>query len=324
MMAQTGCLAWPVQHGDFTAVEQRDLLFPPCFVERTNGSTIFAAVEGADPSLDIDKLIALTYTVPFVVVFLGSDLASSCQRMKQEYSRRIRAHNLIADSIGAVVILLVDGPCVAHVLHREVEAAFDTHKLIPRLYSTAWSVSLPSFYSNIISALHRIVEDDLSVGFFPGVCSPSRESQEHAANLAELSLVSYKFARGAWEDGGEASDKSEAILADFKRLLNGDLRAPRIEHYCHAPGCCDGRQRAAAVKAIVTLLSECFFNSMGVDLPAESRWYTFSPHLARQCGAFFTHRILYRVLSKAYTFDPQDSHGNHYTVFAWAKRGTNV
>jgi hypothetical protein len=315
MLAQTGCLAWPQQHGEFCAVERRDLLFPPCFVERTNGSTIFAAVEGADPSLDIEKLIGLTFTVSFVVVFLGSDLASSCQRMKQEYARRIQAHNFIADSIGAGVILLMDGPCVAHVLHREVEHAFDTHKLIPRLYATAWSVSLPSVYSHIVSSLQRIVEDDLAVGFFPGVAPPSRVAQDHSEVLAKMTIMRYTHARGTWEDGDAASDTSVALFEDFKRLLNGDLRAPRIEHYCHSPGCCDGHQRAAAVKAIVILLLECFFNSMGVDLPAESRWYTFSPHLARQCGAFFTHRILGRVLSKAYTFDPQDSNGNYITVF---------
>ena len=43
MMAQTATIAWPKMHGNFCAVESHDLFYPPVFLERTNGSTLFTA-----------------------------------------------------------------------------------------------------------------------------------------------------------------------------------------------------------------------------------------------------------------------------------------
>lgn len=64
------------------------------------------------------------------------------------------------------------------------------------------------------------------------------------------------------------------------------------------------------------LLVKSMFADMGTSLPACNRWYTFSPHLARQTCALYTHGILRRVLSQAYSkhsapqgeVDPDDFH----------------
>ena len=42
---------------------------------------------------------------------------------------------------------------------------------------------------------------------------------------------------------------------------------------------------------------------IGQYLPATTRWYTFVPHLARQCGAMFAHRLLVRVLQRAHDIE---------------------
>jgi hypothetical protein len=80
LMAQTGRIAWPepaqaVDDDDGSSrpctVRSHDLYFPPLFLARGNASTIFAALKRADPSLTFTKVIELTKTVDFVIVFIG-------------------------------------------------------------------------------------------------------------------------------------------------------------------------------------------------------------------------------------------------------------
>eukprot|EP00959_Pyramimonas_sp_CCMP1952_P170431 3561272-Pyramimonas_sp.AAC.1 len=58
------------------------------------------------------------------------------------------------------------------------------------------------------------------------------------------------------------------------------------------------------------MLCDCFFDHLGTDLPSATRWCTFSPRLALQAGAWFTHGLLRRVLQRS--FEPQGprDHGN--------------
>jgi len=168
VLGQKGIVAWPHMIGDFVSVELEKVILPPLFLERANGSTIFRGLEVASATLSWDNVLALTEVCRFVVVFLGTDLASSCQRLKQEYARRAALHNKSARDGACGVILLVDGQCAAHILHREVEKCFSLRELIPRLYKTAWSCGLPGMHQCLAAALQKIVSEDLASGFFSG------------------------------------------------------------------------------------------------------------------------------------------------------------
>ena len=86
---------------------------------RPRGST-------ADPLLSVAELIRLTDRVKCVIVFNSSDLASSCNRAKQELARAIAIHNKAALADGRGVIIFIDGRCSTHILHREIENTFST------------------------------------------------------------------------------------------------------------------------------------------------------------------------------------------------------
>jgi hypothetical protein len=126
LCAQSGVLCWPEMLGDFVSTPCQSLLFSPCFVQRANASCLFSAVEQAELLLSLEKLFEMTLETEFVLFFLGSDLASSCSRAKQEAAARIRQHNDKAERCGHGVVIIIDGPCVAHVLQREIEHAFQT------------------------------------------------------------------------------------------------------------------------------------------------------------------------------------------------------
>ena len=133
LMAQRGCIAWPEQHGAFVAHQRRDLFFPPKFLQRTNGSTIFACMQQADPGLTFEKFFEMASFVDYLVVVVGSDLAASCSRAKHEVRFRCKQHNEAAFRTGQGVALFIDGQCAAHTIHREIEGHFATKELPPYL-----------------------------------------------------------------------------------------------------------------------------------------------------------------------------------------------
>ena len=122
-------------------MDSKTLIMPPRFLTRGNASTILSALETILPALNVENLVALTAAVDVVVLFLGSDLAGSCHRAKEAIAELFRTHNELAmdprraDVIGVVV--LVDGHCAAHVLHRELEHTFAGDQLVGRLFATA-------------------------------------------------------------------------------------------------------------------------------------------------------------------------------------------
>lgn len=122
-------------------------------------------MEAADAALTCEKAMELASAVDIVLYFVGSDLASACARAKQEIAYRFRQHNKVAVQINGGVILCIDGQCIAHILHRELEAAFRSKELIGRLYATAFSCSVAGISNNVLETLQSIVEDDLRTGF---------------------------------------------------------------------------------------------------------------------------------------------------------------
>ena len=71
-----------------------------------------------------------------------------------------------------------------------------------------------------------------------------------------------KYVRARHEDGDLVRESLQKLFSNFARLLNGDHRKPRIEHYCHEPGCRGGQQRSIAIRDITALLVEAYFPSL--------------------------------------------------------------
>lgn len=97
LLAQSCVVAWPVSP---TQVSIREIHLPPRFMGDCTASTLFASLEHADKTLELEKLFELTASVDFVVLFVGSDLASQCQRVKQAIAARVLKHNKISIAAG--------------------------------------------------------------------------------------------------------------------------------------------------------------------------------------------------------------------------------
>jgi len=93
-----------------------------------------------------------------------------------------------------------------------------------------------------------------------------------------------------------AQDLAQAVV----RFFNSDWTKPRFEHFCHERGCCKGHSQRAAVEQGVALLVDFIFRPLAKILPAESRWGAFGPSLALQAAGHLCHRILPRVLRRAF------------------------
>ncbi len=81
LLAQSGTLSWPIMVDDeVRGVECKDLALAPLYLERGNASCNYRGLNVADPSLSVDSLIQLAKATQWVVLFLGTDLAGSCNR----------------------------------------------------------------------------------------------------------------------------------------------------------------------------------------------------------------------------------------------------
>ena len=88
-------------------------------------------MQQAGAGLTFEKYFAITSFVDYVVVVVGSDLASSCTRAKHEVLFRCKQHNEGSLRAGQGVVLFIEGQRAAHVIHREIEGHFASKELSP-------------------------------------------------------------------------------------------------------------------------------------------------------------------------------------------------
>ena len=204
----------------------------------------------------------------------------------------IITHNLEAVELGHGFILLLDSQCIAHILHREIESIFSTKSLIGKLYATSFSVSLPGSFASIYTAIRDIIAEDLSGFFYPGLAPPPGLAG-HAERLAHMTLLRTVSGSGLINIA-DAEDSVIGLIGEFCCLFNGDLRADRVQHYA-----IDGLSMEVCIERMSNLVSS-WMSIMSKDLPASHRWYTFPKHLAVQSLCMFVHRLLPRVLERAW------------------------
>ena len=82
--------------------------------------------------------------------------------------------------------------------------------------------------------------------------------------------------------------------------MNGDWTKSVVQHYCVDAACCQNFSRSCAIAKITSLLAEAFISPISTRLPAQNRWYTFAPALCAEGGGFLCHRILPRVIRRAW------------------------
>lgn len=180
VFAQSLRLSWPetFEHPvrPFVAVNTHTFAVRPCFLAHTTSSNLYAGMSRSCPPMDIDELLKLCQSSPslrFIFLHIGSDLVASAMRMKFEVARRANAHNANRCALDGVLVF-IDGQCVAHIIHREIESAFALKLLVPNLYATCFCCSLTDTYALVVKELEAVVRADLQTGFHPRLCPPNQ------------------------------------------------------------------------------------------------------------------------------------------------------
>ena len=311
LLAQTARITWPrATQGDCdlnsSFFVREPLHLRPQFIERTSASVLMQALEDGIEGLEVESLLQMARRLDFVILSLAGDLAASNTRTKLAFAEAVR----VGDSFGIVgsggmAVLLLDIVCNAHIIHRIVEKTFMTSKLIPRLHSTAYSAAIPANYCRLLKALESIVEEDLATGFFPATVPPAA-FVEHNDLIVKLTLLRHQKTRARRDEVDPSIlEKESALGRALLRDLNGDWKKPQIQHFCRDRHCCDGFQSSVAKCRITSILAEAFFGPLGSAMPSEMRWYTFGPTLSIQAGGMFCHRIVPRVIQRAWGGDVQ-------------------
>ena len=258
----------------------------------------------------------------------GSDLASSCVRLKIAVGSKVVEANAAASSKhGHGRAVFISGDCITHIMHRESESN-GVDSLIRQMYSTAWVFSLLDVQSRCAHILEAIVRKDLSTGFFPGVRPPDNVAQTHSQTIASVTLLRIKLVRARVEDGDYVDPNLVELQAEFCQLCNGDTRKRHCVHFCFEDDCCDGHRLEVAILRFVRLFMQIIFSVLGVDLPSPIRWYTYSPHMSRQTLGQTTYGILPRVLdclvgSEVSQDDANDNEADSYHASVTKKKRTS-
>jgi hypothetical protein len=193
--------------------------------------------------------------------------------------------------------LLIDSYCVAHILHRIVEATFRLNELIPSLHATAYTASRLQVYAALVHALRLVVTEDLATDYFPHT-EPNPEFQQHSWHIIEMTLLRGGETRGRDAFECPVTEGQTEFAKVVHRTLNGDWRRPRCQHFCTSPTCCDGFNILVAIEKVLAIVLQAWFGPLSKKLPSQSRWHTFAPALQTQAGGHLCHQILPRVLDK--------------------------
>ncbi len=114
-------------------------------------------------------------------------------------------------------------------------------------------------------------------------CSPYAQARRDGDELVRV--------LPRWRDGDDLVDG----LLD---VLNGDWRAPFVQHYCWQDGCCPGGQRSC-VELVCSIIERAVFDGLSQEVPSVTRWHTFDEAVELGALGMLLHSILSRVMLRA-------------------------
>ena len=93
------------------------------------------------------------------------------------------------------VLVLLDSPCIAHIIHRMVETCFNPKLLIPRMHAVAYTCNQHANMNKFAYCMKDIITVDLRTGFFPGA-PPHADYSDQNNLLTSFSCLRAEHARG--------------------------------------------------------------------------------------------------------------------------------
>jgi hypothetical protein len=208
VMAQQLHLTWCSieDHGarTFPCKNYDEIFFMPVFMPTNTASHIAEALEQGWPRhFSLAELESWLPHIRLLVLGLHGDLDAANTRVKNWYLGELRSMNcraVLSGTGGAAVLL--DVPCLAHVLNVISSKAFGKHTFVPRLHALSFTFNNPSHFEHVLRALKVIIEHDIAVGvgFFSGQHPPD-ECSAHSQNVIDATMLRHRHTRGRSRNG---------------------------------------------------------------------------------------------------------------------------
>lgn len=172
--------------------EQRQkFIQAPCFVSRTNASTLYEAVDVADASWSHAKLIALADLVGLLIVSDVPDNCGAVKRMKKKIAQLFKdCPKLLYDEFAG---------CACHKLHNIIVKVSGEATMIGDIHAVAYVLSIAMRRNQLWKAAFELVHDELLV--FDGV-EPNPEQVGFNKDLIENLLLRSELLRARWDAEG--------------------------------------------------------------------------------------------------------------------------
>ena len=191
--------------------------------------------------------------------------------------------------------------CVAHKLHNGIKDSFGESAIVGHAHAVSYVFALDSRRRQLVQAFKQIVH--LEMECIEG--RPPPEYVKHARAVLDATILRHKTyiaARGGQEGGDVLSSPVSELETHSLMHANGDLRVPRITHWCW--GCCTDEagqttremQERNMVACLRLLLGFLFTGQK----PAINRWLSTGRLLGYVNCGFFFYNILPRTWRLAF------------------------
>ena len=233
----------------------------PSILQRGNTSCIYAATEKASESFTVERLMALSSQLSWLVL---NEIPDACKP-------NLRKKIAIEDKLkGCKNVLHVGCTCMAHQVHRIVEK--NERWSIGNIHAIWFSASQACMQNLLQMALWRFLK---KVQVVPGSPPEKFARRNRAIMMAVWPL----------DDDGKLPVEAEQFLAIF----NGDWTLPVPVHYCD--GCCTTLSETVdrLFGAVVHL---DVLQSSGIRAPSLDDWGSAQSASARTTVGLLVHNLL--------------------------------
>lgn len=257
------------------SVLSHKIILPPCFLENTKGSTIFAATERALPGFSTDDLgrLATTGAVPYIFIGEVPDACKANRRKRAEVIHRLR-------DINNIFVTPIEGCCV-HAILGIVNATSAPEDLSGDIHAAAVVHSSVSNHLKVVSAFKRHFEDNFVWNVDE---DPNPEWAAHIKDILRETLG--EDIRGSTDVSGAVlhlpqSEKKMQDILEKSDFMNWDPRQRQYIHYERSCGQC-----ATFEEAQSNCLAACIECGVVVgqsqSQPAKNRWGTMHTAQCKQ------------------------------------------
>ena len=219
----------PISMRSFSGRKQ-DFVCPPCAMKRTTASCIYSAVDAASPAFNLQSLTKWCEETGGVAIL------NDCP---DNVAANGRCKKAIAKGLPGAVLFDCFSGCCVHKLHNIITHASGEVRLAGHVHACARVLHVTSRRQQLQDAARHLIEKELSI--VAGV--PPPEYKDHLEELlSKTALVTTRVHRASIDERGESlapihrHKALEAMVAQLPAMINGDIRKPKVEHYCN--GCC--------------------------------------------------------------------------------------